>query len=95
MVRLCTQFRPYHCYRRCCKGFEYRTPLRCYERPWRLMFYFSLTPCGKHSTDARGWNATSFAALAVAGLLLLLPTVAIVWGAVVMARAYLTAERSL
>ena len=48
-----------------------------------------------HGRTRMELDATSFAALAVAGLLLLLPTVAIVWGAVVMARAYLTAERSL
>jgi len=40
-------------------------------------------------------DLTSFAALALAGLLLLLPIVAIVRGTAVMARAYLTAGRSL
>lgn len=40
-------------------------------------------------------DLTSFVALALAGLLLLLPVVAIVRGAAVMARVYLTAGRSL
>ena len=40
-------------------------------------------------------DMTSFAALAMAGLLLLLPIVAVVRGAAVMARSYLTAGRSL
>ncbi len=40
-------------------------------------------------------DTTSFAVLAAMGLLILPPIVAIVWGVAVMARAYLTAGRSL
>jgi hypothetical protein len=48
-----------------------------------------------HGRARMDLDATSFAALAAMGLLLLPPIVAIVWSAAVMARSYLTAGRSL